>query len=175
AVVAAAFTDAAYAQAATGAVVVAGATRGLRLQAATRTLQETTDTLGQLVASVYGEDAGERFTVIWGAQAGALTDYARAKANADVIVAQRALAALERFRAQAAGLLKELDPEGPRRGLAAALADHVDAMTAAIRAQATGSPKLGPRLLAAADAARAVGQELAERFARQFPDTFTAD
>ncbi len=174
AVAATAFTDAAFAQAATSAVVVAGARRGPRLQAATRTLQETTATLGQLVASVYGEDAGERFTVLWSAHAGALTDYARAKANADVIVAQRALAALERFRTQAAGLLNQLDPEGPRRGLAAALADHVDTLTAAIRAQATSSPRLGPRLLAAADAARALGQALAARFARQFPETFTA-
>lgn len=174
AVAAVAFTDTAFAQAATGAVIVTGATPGPRLQAAKRTLLETTDALGQLIASVYGEDAGERFTVLWSAHASAFTDYARAKANADVIVAQRALAALERFRAQTTSLLEQLDPGGPRRGLAAALADHVDTTTAAIRAQATRSPKFGPRLLEAADATRAVGEALAARAARQFPETFTA-
>jgi hypothetical protein len=174
AVAAAAFTDSAFAQATTSAVVVAGAKRGPRLRAATRTLQETTDTLGQLVASVYGEDAGERFAALWSAHASAFTDYARAKANADVIVAQRALAALERFRAQTASLLAQLDADGPRSGLAKALTAHVDTTTAAIRAQATRSAKFGPRLLAAADATRAVGEALAARFARQFPETFTA-
>lgn len=174
AVAAAAFTDAAYAQAATSALVVAGATRGTRLRAATDTQKQITDTLDQLVASVYGEDAGERFAALWRARAVALTDYARAKANADVIVAQRALVALAGFRAQAAGLLDELDPEGPRRRFARALAEHVDTTTATIRAQATDSPKVGARLLAAAAAARAVGQALTVRVARQFPETFSA-
>ena len=174
ALAATAFTDDAYAQAATDAVVVAGATRGPRLSAATATLEETTDTLGQVVASVYGEDAGERFAELWSAHTVAFTDYARAKVNADAVVAQRALVALRRFRAKTLRLLDELDPEGPRRRLSSALAKHVDTATAAIRAQATDSPKFGPRLLAAADAARAVGRALAVRFARQFPERLTA-
>lgn len=171
---ASAFTNDAYAQAATNALVVAGATRGDRLLAAVRTLDDTTSTLGQLVTSVYGEDAGGRFAALWSAHTATFTDYARAKVNADAIVAQRALVALKRFRAKTLRLLDELDPDGPRRGLAAALSKHVDTATAAIRAQATDSPKLGPRLLAAAAAARAVGRALGARFARQFPEKLSA-
>ena len=174
ALAATAFTDDAYAQAATDAVVVAGATRGLRLSAATATLEETTDTLGQVVASVYGEDAGGRFAELWSVHTVAFTDYARAKINADSGSAQRALLALRRFRAETLKLLDELDPAGPRRRLSKALSEHVDTATATIRAQATDSPKLGPRLLAAADASRAVGRALAARFARQFPEKLPA-
>jgi len=174
ALAASAFTDDTYAQAATDAVVVAGARRGGRLRAATSTLDETTDALGQVVASVYGEDAGRRFAALWSAHTVAFSDYARAKANADAVVAQRALLALKRFRAGTLRLLDELDPEGPRRRLSAALTKHVDTATAAIRAQATDSPKLGPRLLVAARAARAVGRALAMRFARQFPEKLPA-
>ncbi len=172
---ASAFTDSAYAQAATDAVVVAGATRGVRLRAATRTLDATTDTLGQFVASVYGEDAGGRLAALWSAHTVAFTDYARAKVNADAVVAQRALVALKRFRVETLGLLDELDPGGPRRRLSTALTRHVDTATAAIRAQATNSPKLGSRLLVAAKASRAVGRALAARFARQFPEKLPAD
>jgi len=171
---ASAFTDSAYAQAATDAVVVAGATRGVRLRAATRTLDATTDTLGQFVASVYGENAGGRFAALWSAHTVAFTDYARAKVNADAVVAQRALVALKRFHVDTLGLLDELDPGGPRRKLSTALTDHVDTTTAAIRAQATNSPKLGSRLLVAARASRAVGRALAARFARQFPEKLPA-
>lgn len=171
---ASAFTDSAYAQAATDAVVVAGATRGVRLRAATRTLDATTDTLSQFVASVYGENAGGRFAALWSAHTVAFTDYARAKVNADAVVAQRALVALKRFRVDTLGLLDELDPGGPRRRLASALTKHVDTATAAIRAQATNSPKLGPRLLVAAGATRAVGRVLAARFARQLPEKLPA-
>lgn len=174
AVAAIAFTDATYAQAATGTVVAAGATSGTRLRAATRALDETTDALGQLVASVYGEDAGERFAALWGAHTVAFTDYTRAKVNADLIVAQRALTALDRFRTETARLLDELDPEGPRTKLVAVLDEHVATTTAVIRAQATKSPKVGPRLLEAAAASRAVGRTIAIRFARQFPEKFPA-
>ncbi len=174
ALAATAFTDDAYAQAATDAVVVAGATRGVRLRTAARTLDEATDTLGQFVASVYGEDAGGRLAALWSAHTVAFTDYARAKVNADAVVAQRALLALKRFRAGTLKLLDELDPEGPRGKLSAALTKHVDTVTAAIRAQATDSPKVGPRLLAAAGAARAVGRALAVRFAGQFPERLPA-
>jgi uncharacterized Ntn-hydrolase superfamily protein len=50
----------------------------------------------------------------------------------------------------------------------------VDAATGAIRAQAADSPKLGPRLLDAAAAARAVGDALVERAVRQYPGKFPA-
>ncbi len=174
ALAAAAFTDHAYAQAATDAVVAAGATKGARLRAAVGTLDETTDALAQFVAAVHGEDAGERFALLWRAHTVAFADYTRAKVNGDPIVAQRALSELARFRRQTATLFDELDPEGSPRGLAAALTVHVDTTTAAIRAQVAKSPKLGPRLLLAADAARGVGRALAIRFARQFPEKLPA-
>jgi hypothetical protein len=170
-----AFTDLAYAQATASAAVATRTRDPERLRAAGQAVGATTDALGQLLASVYGEDAGERFAALWAARAGALTDYTRAKTGEDLGAAARALTRLQRLRTDTVTLLAEVDPDGSSRALADALRAHGDAATAAIRAQAAGSPKLGPRLLDAARTARAIGRALAVRAARQFPEKFPAD
>lgn len=168
------FSDSAYAQTTVSGVVAAGIMSGPRLSAASSTLQATTETLGQLVASVRGEDAGQRFGASWSAQATALAAYTRAKVADDAPAARAAIAELERVRREIAALLEELDPEAPRSELRKALRKHADAATATIRAQATKSPKVGPRLLETAAAARKVGRVIAMRFADRFPEKFPA-
>lgn len=169
-----AFTDAAYAQASTDALITSGASPGARLRSATRTLRGTADTLARLITSIYGDDLGGRFGKTWNLQAGAFTDYARGKTEDDAVLTERSLRTLDRLGRQLAVLLDEGDPDGSGKALAGAFTDHTAATTAAIRAQATRSPLFAERIVATADSARALGRELAKRVARQQPGRFPA-
>lgn len=174
ALAASAFTDHAYAQAATDAVVAAGARFGPRLDAARRALGASTDTLSQLVTAVHGENAGERFGKLWAAHTAAFVVYTRAKASGDVIGSTNALVALDKFRDGVQVLFAEVDPDAPKEPLARALEQHVDASTAAIRAEVVDSPQTAQRLLDSAAASQRLGRVLAARFATAFPERFPA-
>ncbi|MCW3010586.1 MAG: hypothetical protein JWO90_990, partial [Solirubrobacterales bacterium] len=152
----------------------AGVTDGPRLAAARRAVTGSADALGQLMASVHGEDAGSRFGDLWQDRATALEAYATAQGADDPAAAATALTALTRVRAGIAGLLDEVDPDGAARPLQRALAAQADAATATVRAIVARSPKLGPRLLDAARASREVGRALVVRFATRFPKRFPA-
>lgn len=171
---AAAFTHASYARASAVALIAAGAGDGPRLRAARSDVDAATDELGQLVASVYGEDAAGRFRAAWGAQGEAFEAYAEAKQARDAAAARGALVRLGTARAGIVGLLGEVDPDGDRGPFDRAVARHADAGTAAIRAAAAGSPKLGPRLRDVAAAARGIGEALVLLATRQFPGKFPA-
>ncbi|MBA2349391.1 MAG: hypothetical protein H0V81_13970, partial [Solirubrobacterales bacterium] len=168
------FTDSAYAQATTHALITAGAGPGARLAAATRTVRTTSDALERLITSIYGDDLGGRFGQAWASQSEAFADYARAKTEQNGLSTQQALNALERLSREIAVLVDEGDPGGSRRETVLALRAYQDATTAAIRAQATGSPRFAERILEAARRARGVGRALAVRVARQMPEKFPA-
>ncbi len=168
------FTDSAYAQATADALVTAGAQPGPRLGAATGAARSATDALERLVTSVYGDDLGGRFGKAWDQQAATFLEYARAKTEADTLLTQQTLSALERVRRDIAVLFDEADPDGSSDELRRALNAYTEATTAAIRAQATMSPRFAERLLEAAERGREIGQALATRIARQMPDKFPA-
>lgn len=166
------FTDSAYAQATVAALVTAGAKPGARLTSATQETSTATDALARLVTSVYGDDLGGRFGQAWDRQADAFLDYARAKTGGNTRLARQSLSSLDRVAREIAVLFDEADPDGSPKGLKRALGAYTKATTAAIRAQATTSPRFPDRLVEAADRARAVGGALATRIARQMPDKF---
>ena len=168
------FTDGAYAQATVAALVTAGAKPGGRLTSATQAMSAATDALARLVTSVYGDDLGGRFGQAWDRQADAFLDYARAKTDGNTQQARRSLSALDRVAREIEVLFDEADPDGAPKEFNRALGAYTEATTAAIRAQATASPRFPERLADAADRARAIGGALATRVARQMPDKFPA-
>ncbi len=164
-----AFTDAAFAQAAATTLVATGAADGPRAAVARAEVADAGSALGQVVTSVYGEDAGGRFAGAWGAQAAAFDAYARAEQLGDAAAVRGALVRLGQARSALTTLLADVDPEAPRNALDRVVARHAEATTASIRAAAVDSPKLGARLRDAATAARALGRALVLRAAEQFP------
>lgn len=143
-----------------------------RFEQAADQLDETSRALSGVLGGAYGAETGERFLALWREHVGLLLDYTAAKREDEEEAAERAIAGLERFRAEASALLAAINPNLSRAGMARELGVHVDEELAAIRAAAVRSPEAFERTREAAGRMPELAAVLAGAIARQFPAQF---
>jgi hypothetical protein len=103
----------------------AEAERAPELVAVRGSLAGNSADISAAVASVYGDQAGERFAKVWRTHIDALVRYARAKAEGDARKQQAAVADLDIYRRRFGALLRQVIPEFDPKVEAQALALHV--------------------------------------------------
>ncbi|HEV2769178.1 MAG TPA: hypothetical protein VGV40_03250 [Solirubrobacteraceae bacterium] len=143
-----------------------------RFEQAADQLDETSRALSGILGRAYGAETGERFLALWREHVGLLLDYTTAKRENEHEAAERAIAGLEGFRAEASTLVAAINPNLSRAWMARELGTLVDEELAAIRAAAVRSPEAFERTREAAGRMPGLAAVLAEAIARQFPAQF---
>lgn len=130
--------------------------------------------LGELVTSVFGQDAGAQARAQWRALQAAFLRYTRAKAVKDDGAAELALEQLDQATGEVADVLSTAIPTLRRADVLAQLQEHVAQVTGAIRAITAGSAKQSARVQAAAGQSLAVARVLAVAIQEDEPASFPA-
>jgi hypothetical protein len=135
-------------------------------------LDANSEDLAGAIESVYGADAGEQFLALWRAHIGMFVEYTKGVATKDGALKRKALADLDGYRTEFGAFLEGANPNLPADAVAADLKPHVATLTAAIRAAATGSPKVFDRIAEAASHMPMTAKILAGGIVKQMPDKF---
>lgn len=142
-------------------------------KAAAATLDLNSQDLAAAVGSVYGDAAGKTFLALWRKHIGFFVDYTVGLATNNKAMQTKALADLDQYRADF-GAFIESATGGilSKDAVATELKAHVQTLSAAIAAQAAGSPKAFALLRTAASHMPMTADVLATAFAQQFPAKF---
>lgn len=96
------------------------------------TLNQNTEELAATIASVYGEEGGERFKELWSGHIGYFVDYVKATADEDEEAKQEALDHLDDYRADFSAFMNTATEDRvPADGLAKGLQTHVNQLITA--------------------------------------------
>ena len=163
-------------------VYLAGIATGTALQdgptspafkAAAATLDLNSQDLAAAVGSVYGDQAASTFLALWRKHIGFFVDYTVGLATNDKAMQTKALKNLDGYRADF-GAFIESATGGilSKDAVATELKAHIQTLTAAIAAQAAGSPKAFSLLRTAASHMPMTADVLAGAFVQQFPEKF---
>ena len=139
--------------------------------AAKNTLDANSQAVANIVLVSYGAKAGADFLSAWRRQANAYVAYATAQAGANSSAASQARSDATAAMQQIAGQLASLNPGLPTT-LAPALSAHVQAQLAVCDSQAAKQSSEYTSLTSAAAALPAVGFQLAEAVAEQYPGIY---
>jgi hypothetical protein len=104
-------------------------------------LDENSVALSELIADLYGAEAGEEFLQLWRNHIGFFVDYAVATATGDADGAEAATENLAQFREDFGAFLESANELLTAEAVAAELAPHVETFSAAIDATVEGSPE----------------------------------
>ncbi len=138
---------------------------------ATATVVANTNSLANVVASIFGDVAGQQFSDSWTTHVQFFLDYAAASdANGRSTARANLATYATTFGNFVAGLTAHLSAPG----VTAAFAGHVTAIEAVIDAQLAKSPTQFSVLATAASDMPAMAGTLSEAFSEQFPIRFTA-
>lgn len=132
-----------------------------------------------LVASVYGEDAGEAFLQLWRNHIGYFFDYAHAVEEGDHEAMEIARNELEQYTMDAGAFFGDANPDITADAVQMWLMGHVEAMLATIDAQGSGPDEGGDmnqyyRAWKAATHVMGGADALSGAIATQFPDVFVS-
>ncbi|MEA2580251.1 MAG: hypothetical protein QOE83_1143 [Actinomycetota bacterium] len=157
---------------ATGTALHDGATSPA-YKAAAATLDLNSQDLAAAVGSVYGDAAGKTFLALWRKHIGFFVDYTLGAAAGDKKMEAAALKDLDGYRADF-GAFIESATGGilSKDAVATELKGHIETLSAAIAAQAAGSPKAYGLLREAGNHMPMTADVLAGAFVQQFPDKF---
>jgi len=153
---------------ATGTAIAGG-----NFDAAAATLDVNTVALSEAIASVYGEEAGDRFLELWRTHIGFFVDYTNAAVMGDEAARQAALDELDGYVADIAAFLTSANPEVDEDVVVESFSMHIDTLIAAIDAQAAGDPQQFTLLRTAAQHMPAAAEYLATVIVAQMPDEFS--
>jgi hypothetical protein len=143
--------------------------------AAADTLDANTQALADAVGSVYGPDAGAAFLGLWRAHIGMFVDYTVGAATGDDQMKEQARRELDGYRQDFGAFIESATNGGlSKEAVAEELAPHVQTLTAAIDAQAAGSPHAFALLREAASHMPMTADVLAGAIVQQFPEKFAS-
>ena len=142
-------------------------------KAAAATLDLNTQDLAAAIGSIYGDQAGNTFLALWRKHIGFFVNYTLGAAAGDKKMEAAALADLDGYRADF-GAFIESATGGilSKDAVATELKGHIETLSAAIAAQAAGSPKAYGLLRDAANHMPMTADVLAGAFVQQFPEKF---
>jgi len=143
-------------------------------KAAAGQLGENTDELSAAVGSVYGEEAGKQFQMIWGSHIGYFVDYVTATAEKDEEGRKKALADLDNYRVEQADFLdKATEGRLKAKDLEEGLKMHVDQLVWAFDSYGAGDyDKAYTSLTESMHHMFGTGKGLSWAITEQFPDKF---
>ena len=142
-------------------------------KAAAATLDLNSQDLAASVASVYGDAAGKTFLALWRKHIGFFVNYTLGQAAGDKKMEAAALKALDGYRADFGAFLQSATGGIlSKDAVASELKGHIQSLSAAIAAQAAGSPKAYALLRTAAMHMPMTADVLAGAFVQQFPEKF---
>jgi hypothetical protein len=136
-------------------------------QQAIATLDQNSVDLSEVIGSVYGVDAGERFLELWQTHVDSLVDYTVAQAEGDVAAATSAQEDLEGDREEVGDFLESANEELTADGIADEFQPHVDTVLTAIDSFAADDPEAWTELRTAAQVMPDIAFTLAEAIAAQ--------
>jgi uncharacterized protein YxeA len=137
------------------------------------TLQKNTYDLTTAIASIYGEEAGQKFETIWSSHIQYLEDYVNATAAKDDAGRTKAYAALDSYRVYQASFFADANPNLKQTDIEAGLAMHItdllDAFNAYVKKDYTSAYK---HIRESYVQMYATGDILATAIAKQFNDKY---
>lgn len=102
-----------------------------------KVLNENTEELSATIASVYGEEGGQKFKELWSSHIGYFVDYVKATANNDEAAKEEALKELDQYRKDFSQFMATAtNGKVPAEGLAKGLQTHVNQLTGTFDAYA---------------------------------------
>ena len=142
-------------------------------KAAAAALDLNSQDLAASVASVYGDAAGKTFLALWRKHIGFFVNYTLGQAAGDKKMEAAALKALDGYRADFGAFLQSATGGIlSKDAVASELKGHIQSLSAAIAAQAAGSPKAYALLRTAAMHMPMTADVLAGAFVQQVPEKF---
>ena len=155
------------------AVQAGGDLQDPTVRAAVGSLDANSKALADAVASVYGDDAGQKFLKLWRAHIGFFVDYTLGKATGDAAMAKKAEKDLDGYRQDFGALIEGATEGGLTQDQVADVLDpHVTTTKAAIDSVVTGKADAFDKLQEAAGHMPHIATALATAIATQFPDKF---
>ncbi len=138
-------------------------------------LDDNTGDLVNIVSDNYGDDAGARFTDLWRAHIGLVSDYARGYDEADTALREQMESELLTFRDDLGALFDELT-EGivPTETATAALEPYFEGMLEVVDAQVAAIAEVPGILRETAGRSPEIADLLAGAIVAQFPDRYDA-
>lgn len=143
-------------------------------EAAAGQLGENTDELSAAVGSIYGDEAGEQFKMIWSSHIGYFVDYVTATAGKDEDGRKKALADLDEYRVVQADFLdKATEGRLKAKDLEEGLKMHVDQLIWAFDSYGEADyEKAYTSLTESMQHMFGTGKGLSWAFTEQFPEKF---
>ena len=145
---------------------------GGSLDAPAATLDKNSVELSQVIASVYGDAAGQQFLELWRKHIGFLVNFTVAKLRNDTAGASKAMSDLDGYRADYGAFFASANPTLTKDAVAQGLIPSVTMLLDTINAQAAKDPLAIDKLKAAADVMPEEAKVLAGAIAKEFPNRF---
>jgi tetratricopeptide (TPR) repeat protein len=156
-----------------GEAMRSGLTMGPDFDAVGNALEANTVDLVDLVADVYGSDAGSAFGDLWRSHVAYLIDYTRALATDDVEARELAEHQLHSYVEDFSAFLSGANPNLPRDVVDELVSEHIQQLEGIAAFDAGDYDKAYPALHNTYNHMFKIGDALAEGIALQFPELFT--
>lgn len=142
--------------------------------AAAGALGQNTDDLSAAVASVYGEEAGERFKEIWASHIGFFVDYTVAAKAGDQAKMDKAVQNLNGYVEAISTFLSEANPNLPKDAVAQLVTEHVGLLKEAVDKHGAGdfAGSYDAQSRARAQITNKIADTLAGAIVKQKPEAF---
>lgn len=150
----------------------AGVADSEQFAAAADALESNTQELQEAFASVYGDEAGQRFGDLWRAHIGYVVDYTRAHQAGDEEAEQEALDGVATYQADFAEFLAGANPHLTEDTVHALLEDHLAQLQQVANITAGDHEAVYATAHEAYHHMFVLGDGLAEAIVAQFPDRF---
>jgi hypothetical protein len=150
----------------------AGVTDHDQFAAAAEALEANTSELEDAIASIYDEEAGQRFGDLWRAHIGYVVDYTRARQATDEQAEQRAIDGLDAYQDDFASFLADANPHLSEETLHHLLENHLTQLQQVANLQAGDYDQVYAVAREAYGHMFELGDALARAIAEQFPDAF---
>lgn len=150
--------------------------RDAEFTATVASLDANSVALSELIAAVYGDEAGNAFLGLWRSHIGLFVDYTNAVATGDESAKEAARANLADYGKDFSAFLGGANPNIDTQAVEANLAEHVITLTAVIDAQGANNPEAEAMMLRHAYGHMSMtGLALSTAIAQQFPDAFPGE
>lgn len=142
--------------------------------AAAGALGKNTDELSAAIASVYGDEAGERFKEIWASHIGFFVDYTVAAKGGDQAGMDKAVQNLNGYVEAISSFLSEANPNLPKDAVAQLVTEHVGLLKEAVDKHGAGdfAGSYDAQSRARTQITTKIADTLAGAIVKQSPDKF---